>query len=103
MRTIRRAGVLAGILLAFLPAAATAAPYLTYGEAARSIGRTLHRQFDYGVIGGSLDPICERWRRNKVACDFSFWDADYNSWCGYGQVIETWDYYQTRLRGMHRC
>jgi hypothetical protein len=86
-----------------LPSSAAAAPYLSFGEASRSIGRALHRQFNYGVIGGSLDTICKRYRFNKVARDFDFWDADYDSWCGYGQVLETRTSYYTRLRGMHLC
>lgn len=77
------------------PAQAAAVPYLSFGEAARQLGRHLNR--NYYVVPGTLDSVCERYRRNKVGCDFSVWldNGDLN--CGYGQVVETWRWYRSRI------
>lgn len=97
----RLAVVLAVALGLVLPSTAAAVPYLTFGEASRQIGRHLHG--DYYVESGSLDTVCERYKRNKVACDFTFWFQDGDLGCGYGQVIETRTHYKSRLSNVRVC
>ncbi len=83
------------------PAQAAAVPYLTYGEAARQIGRHLNR--NYYVVSGTLDSTCERYRRNKVGCDFSVWMDNGDLNCGYAQVIETRGWYRSRIPFFEVC
>jgi hypothetical protein len=99
MRKVAGVLVLVGALA--LPAPAAAVPYLGFGEAARQIGRFLHR--NYNVVPGTLETTCERHRRNKVACDFSVWFEDGDLGCGYAQVVETRKWYYTRIPYLEVC
>ncbi len=84
-------------------APAYAVPYLSFGEASRQIGSTLHAKAHHGAVSGSLDAYCERYRRNKVGCDISWWSDDGYTRCGYGQVIATQRVYRTRIYDIHVC
>lgn len=103
---LRSKGVLALLVVGFgmtFPAAALAVPYLSFGEAARVIGRNLHRTWEYGVVSGSLSADCWRRARNRVGCYISFQDADYDYWCGKAYVRENRAYYSISYRGMSVC
>jgi hypothetical protein len=89
--------------LAFAGPAEAAVPYLGYGEAARVIGRNLHRTWDTGAVTGSLDTDCWRRARNKISCHVSFEDYDGVFWCGTIHVTENRAYYNLAYRGMGEC
>jgi hypothetical protein len=93
--------ILGGVLA--LPAPAFAVPFLSFGEAARVIGRNLHRTWEYGVVTGSLRADCWGRGRNRVGCYISFQDADHDYWCGRAYVRENRAFYSIAYRGMSLC
>lgn len=100
---MRRALLLAGIVSALTAAPAQAAPYLSSGEAARIIGRNLHRTWEDGVRTGSLATDCRRLRINRMRCYVSFQDSYGDYICGRITVTENRAFYNLAYRGMRYC
>jgi nuclear transport factor 2 (NTF2) superfamily protein len=95
---MKRALVVAlGVAVLAFPAAAVAVPYLSYGEASRQIGKSLHRKYT-NVEAGSLETSCWRLAQNRVRCDFEYGDRAGNWYCGRGTVRETARSYYTSWR-----
>jgi hypothetical protein len=92
------------VTVAVSPAAASAGPYLSSGEAKREIGRSLHRSAKYGAETGSLIAFCGRRSWSVVRCDILFRDWDGDTWCGWARVRETWSHYWVSWRvGTRGC
>jgi hypothetical protein len=102
MLTARRTLCLVGVMMAVATTAglaassAEAAPYLDRGEARQALGRALHRNFEYGVVTGTLRARCYRARRNLIRCYIAFVDRDRDVWCGTASVRETYTSYRSR-------
>jgi hypothetical protein len=98
----RLAPVVVAVALLALPASALAAPYLSFGEAARQIGKTLHKSDKVDVATGTLEASCWRLARNRVRCSIEFGDV-YGGWyCGQGTVRATERWYYKNVR-WHSC
>jgi hypothetical protein len=102
MLTARHMLCLAGVIMVLATTAglaassAEAAPYLGRGEARQALGRALHRNFEYGVVTGTLRARCYRARRNLIRCYIAFMDRDRDVWCGAASVRETYTSYRSR-------
>ena len=86
---MKRTALIASVLaLLAAPSTAQAVPYLSYGEAARQIGKQLHKSARYGATRGSLVVDCYRVTRNHIFCYISFLDGYRDPWCGRARVRE---------------
>jgi len=99
---MKRALIITSVLVGLaVPTPAYAVPYLGYGEAARQIGKSLHREYD-NIEAGSLETSCWRLAKNRVRCNFEYGDQAGNWYCGRGTVRETRRSYYTSWRDW-RC
>ncbi|HEY5709729.1 MAG TPA: hypothetical protein VIS51_10065 [Solirubrobacterales bacterium] len=106
MRRIALLAVIAAIATgALAPAAQANHLYLSAGEAARLVGKSLHRKWN-GIQRGSLDASCPAWpgRRDYRFCTYTYYTQGGTCWKGSMAIrLVSDNWYRYRIWSDRKC